>query len=191
MTPLSDQHIIPQDQLKRGGIFMSGIIICNRCRKKMDGVCRCGNAKCLVQIYWKGKYYEFRRDDQGFVFAYDRAVARLTEINNAIQKGVFDPTDFNDARMSERRFENQIEKWLNEKESRERLNELSYGTLRDYRGYVKNYFHALSMMDVREIKLEHLTEFKDGLDNVSIKTRKNILNALRNVFFLVERKRCN
>jgi hypothetical protein len=57
--------IITQDQLKLGGVIMTGLILCNRCGKKMDGVCKCGNYKCLVQIYWKGKYYEYRRDEQG------------------------------------------------------------------------------------------------------------------------------
>jgi len=188
LTLLSEKNIIPQDQLKLGGIIMKGLILCNRCRKKMDGVCKCGNYKCLVQVYWKGKYYEFRRDDQGYVFTYDKAMARLMEINNLMQKGSFSPSDFNDTKINERKFENQIEKWLNEKENRERLNELSYGTLRDYRGYVKNYFCYFHGLDVREIALEKLTEFRDILDKVSIKTRKNILNALRNFFYCLKER---
>jgi len=148
----------------------------------MDGVCQCGNYKCLVQIYWKGKYYEYRRDDQNYVFTYDKAKDKLIEINNAIRKGTFDPLDHSDAKIQERRFENMIEKWLNEKESRYRLNELSYGTIRDYRGYAKNYYQYFAGHDVREIDLEKLSEFKDTINNVKIKTRKNIMNALRNFF---------
>lgn len=37
-------------------------------------------------------------------------------------------------------------------------------------------------MDVRDIRLEQLTNFKDTLENISIKTRKNIFIALRNFF---------
>ncbi len=161
---------------------MAGIIICNRCRKKMDGVCQCGGYKCIVQIYWKGKYYEYRRDDQNYVFTYDKAKDKLIEINNAIRKGSFDPLDHSDAKIQERRFENMIEKWLNEKESRERLNELSPGTLKDYRGYVKNHYCFFNGYDVRDIDLEILTNFKDTLKGVKIKTRKNIMNALKNFF---------
>jgi len=135
-----------------------------------------------VQIYWKGKYYEYRRDDQNYVFTYDKAKDKLIEINNAIRKGTFDPLDHSDAKIQERRFENMIEKWLNEKESRYRLNELSYGTIRDYRGYAKNYYQYFAGHDVREIDLEKLSEFKDTINNVKIKTRKNIMNALRNFF---------
>jgi len=186
LTPTNPFCNIPQDQLKAGGVFMKGIIICNKCRKKMDGVCHCkkkGNAKCLIQIYWKGKHYEYRRDDKGYIFDYDRAKDRLAEITTAIKKGAFNPVDFTDAKVKERKFENQIEKWQQEKEKQELLNELSPGTLKQYKGYVNNYYPFFHGMDVREIVLEQLTNFKDTLDCVNIKTRKNIIIALHNFFY--------
>lgn len=161
---------------------MTGSIRCNSCRKKMDGVCQCGNYKCLVQVYWKGKYYEYRRDDQGYVFTYEKALDRLVEINNRMKKGTFKPEDFTDSKIDERRFDNMINKWLEEKERREMSGELSCGTLKDYKGYVKNYYHVLYEHDVREIALEHLSDLKDALSKVRIKTRQNIMNALRNFF---------
>ncbi len=161
---------------------MTGSIRCNKCRKKMDGVCQCGSYKCFVQVYWKRKYYEFRRDDQGYVFTFEKATDRLVEINNKIKKGIFNPEDFTDSKIEERRFENMIQKWLDEKERREYSGELSNGTLKDYRGYIKNYYHFLNGYDVKEIRLEQLSELKDTLYVVSIKTRKNIMNALRNFF---------
>lgn len=170
---------------------MAGAILCNKCHRKTEGVCHCtpkGNAKCIVAVYWKGKHYEYRRDDQGYVFSYEKARDKLIEISNAIRKGVFNPLDFTDSKIKERKFEHQIDKWLSEKEKREAMNELSPGTLRDYTGYVKNYFPFFTGQDVREIGLEELSNFKDTLDKVSIKTRKNIMNALRNFFnYLKER----
>lgn len=168
---------------------MKGILIlCNRCHKKMNGVCSCGNYKCFIQVYWKGKYHDFRRDDQGYVFTYDKAIDRATEISNSIKKGTFRVDNYKDSNIKERKFENMIDKWFKEKEKRTNLNELSPGTLRDYKGYVNNYYSYFNNVDVREISLEQLTDFKDTLDKVSIKTRKNIMNALRNFFFWLKER---
>lgn len=170
---------------------MTGLILCNKCRKKMDGICHCtpkGNAKCIVKVYYKGKNYEYRRDSEGDVLTYDKALNKLLKISNAIKDHTFNPIDYTDEKIKERKFENQIDLWLQRKEKQESLNELSPGTMKDYRGYVKNYYHFFSGLDVREITLEHLEKFKDSLDNVSIKTRKNILNALRSFFFWLKRR---
>jgi integrase/recombinase XerD len=179
------RKILTLDQLKAGGIVVAGAILCNKCRKKTEGVCLCtpkGNAKCIVAVYSKGRHYEYRRDDAGFIFTYDTATAKLIDISNAIKKGTFNPLDFTDAKITERKFEHQIEAWLAEKERREAMDELSPGTLRDYRGYVKNYYGFFDGQDARDIGLEQLSNFKDTLGSVSIKTRKNIMNALRNFF---------
>lgn len=163
---------------------MKGILIlCNKCRKKMDGVCKCGNYKCLVQVYWKGKYYEFRRDDQGYVFTYDKAIDRAVQISSAIKKGEFRPDEFKDSNVRERKFEYQIDKWLQEKISRETMNELSPGTTSLYKGYVVNHYPFFNGLDVREISYSRLIEFKETLVDVKIKTRRNIMNALRNFLF--------
>jgi len=113
---------------------------------------------------------------------------RLVEINNRIKKKVFHPEDFTEAKIDERKFENMITKWLKEKEGKEKVGELSNGTIRDYSGYVKNYFGFLHGLDVREIDLEKLSDFKDTLSGVSIKTRKNIMNALRNFYFWLKER---
>jgi len=181
-------NILSQDDLKRGGIIMTGVILCSKCRRKMDGVCQCGNYKCLIRINYKGKYYEYRRDNEGDVLTYQKAQNKLIEINQAIREKHFNPVDFTDAKINERKFENQIELWLKEKINREAQGELSPGTLKDYKGYVVNYFKFYNSIDVRDIRLHELTAFKDTLTSVSIKTRKNIINALRNFFnWLYER----
>jgi len=158
----------------------------------MDGVCDCvkkkdpekkGNQKCLVRIYWQGKNYEYRRDDNGFILTYETALAKLTDISNEIRKGIFNPVEHSDAKVKERRFENKIEKWLQEKEK-----ELQRGIIRPssysgIRGYVFNYFTFFHGMDVKEIKLEQLTDFYDSLpETIKLKTKKNIFNALHSFF---------
>jgi integrase len=178
---------MPSNLIK--GVPMKGFILCHKCRSRMlRPVCACGSEKAIVGIYWESKHYEFRRDDRGEVFVYRDAQKRLVEINSAIQKGRFNPTDFLEKPIDYRRFDEQIAKWLNGKERAERSNELSYDTLKDYRGYVNNHFKFLNSYDVREIGLEQLSDFKDTLDGVSIKTRKNIMNALRNFFFWLKER---
>ena len=43
-------------------------------------------------------------------------------------KGIFNPVDHTDAKVRERKFENQIEMWLDEKGRQEQAGELSPGT---------------------------------------------------------------
>ncbi|HNS79394.1 MAG TPA: tyrosine-type recombinase/integrase [Syntrophorhabdus sp.] len=164
---------------------MTGLIICNKCRKKMDGVCLCtpeGNQKCIVKVYWKGARYEYRRDDKNIIFTYDTATAKLTDISNQIRKGIFNPVDHTDAKVRERKFEHQIELWLEEKDNLEKAGELSLGTTSNYHGYAKNHFYMLNDYDVRDIQKGEITTLKDSLSGVSIKTRKNILRALQGFF---------
>lgn len=178
-----DTFSLSQDLLKQGGLIMKGVILCTKCRKKMQkNVCTCGNPKCLIRIYWNGQHYEYRRDNDGDVLTYDKALKKLIDISHAVKTKTFNPFEYSDTAIKERKFEYQIEKWLDEKLKMEKAGELSYGTTRNYRGYCKNYFHFFHKMDVRDIRLEQLTNFKDTLENISIKTRKNIFIALRNFF---------
>ncbi|MDD5009607.1 MAG: tyrosine-type recombinase/integrase [Syntrophorhabdaceae bacterium] len=168
---------------------MTGTIRCNKCKKKMDGVCECGNYKCFVSIYWHGEYLNFRKDDQGYVFTYDKAKDKLIEINHAIKKGEFNPEDCSDEKVAERKFENMIEKWLNQKEQEVNSNELSPETLRPYRSYSRNYYSFFNGYDVREIDFELLEHFKDHLPNaLSLKMKRNILSALHVFFVWLRRK---
>ena len=162
---------------------MVGTILCNKCRRKMDGVCKCGNYKCLVYLYWKGEKHSFRRDEQGYVFTYPRAVARLVAINAAIQNKTFNPVDFSDKKVQERRFENMMERWLEQKAEEAQANELSSETLKIYRSNNRKYFEYFLGWDVREIRFEQLESFKDSLPTrLSLKTRRNILHALHTFF---------
>jgi integrase len=189
----SFHNILSQDDLKRGGIIMKGVILCNKCRKKFDEVCLCtpkGNAKCFIKIYHEGKSYEYRRDDQGYVFTYDRAKDKLAEIGTAIKKGNFNPLAFTDAKVKERKFEYQFELWRQEKKEEFNNGELSCEHLRHIESYRKNYLSFFNGYDVREVDLERLSEFKrkelkyikDTTKPMRSKSQKNILNVLHSFF---------
>lgn len=178
-----NDKIIPQDILKAGGLIMTGTIICNKCRKKIDGVCKnCQNAKCVVRVHWQGKYHEVRRNEKGYVLTYDEARDTLIDITKEMKAGTFDPATRTSEGIKEGRFEHQVNLWIEEQEKRYNTNELSWGTYRDYDGYVRNHYSILNDIDVRKIELKDIVKVKDSLNNVSIKTRRNVLNALKTFF---------
>jgi integrase len=175
---------------------VKGLILCTKCRKKMDGVCTCGSYKCLIQVYWrpkgatKGKYYEFRRDRQGYVFTYDKATDRLIEMTNAIKNGTFDPIAYMDAMVLERQFINMFEVYRQEKKEELGDGELSPEHYRHIESYQRTYLSWFDNYDVREIDLEMLSKFKlkelkfrkETEIPLKPKTRKNILNTLHAFF---------
>lgn len=118
----------------------------------------------IISAWFKFTGRENTMNSEGYVFTYEKALDRLVEINNTMKKRTFNPEDFTDSKIDERKFENAIYKWLDEKERREKSGELSCGTIKDYRGYVKNYYHVLYEYDVRGIGLEQLSDLKDALN---------------------------
>jgi len=155
----------------------------------MEGVCQCGNYKCLIKLYWKGNNYEYRKDNDGDLLTYKKAINKLIEINNSIRNHAFNPTDYTDSAIKERKFTQMMEKWLDQKAEEEQNGELSPETLRCYRSYARNHFQFFETYDVREIAYEYLEDFKDELPkHLSLKMKRNIMNALHS-FFTWLRKR--
>jgi hypothetical protein len=70
---------------------------------------------------------------KGYVFIYERARDKLMSINLAMRNRTFNPVDFSDALVRQRRFENMMERWIEQKAEEERANELSPETLKAYR----------------------------------------------------------
>jgi len=165
----------------------TGAILCNRCRKAMKAaVCQCGNTNCYIVFYWEGRHYPSRRDSRGEVYDYREAVKSLAKINGAIEdtKIKFDPVDWTDAKIKERKFENLMEDYHEEKESEVRTGELSPEYFRIIRNYYRNYYKFFDGCDVRDIDRELLSIFKRkclGALN-KIKSRRNVLNALHAFF---------
>ena len=118
-----------------------------------------------------------------------RVVKQLIRMEPDIRKKTFNPDDWHPARVKERLLENKAHDWLDSKQAEAEAGKLSYETLKDYRGYVTNYFMKLpsaaplGRQDVREVRFEDLKTFKDNLHkNLKIKTRRNIMNALHAFF---------
>lgn len=169
---------------------MKGVILCNRCRKKTEGVCSCGSYKCLVKIYHDGKVYEYRRDDQGYIFTYDKALDKLIDISKEIKKGTFKPEEFTDKKVEERKFRHQFQLWQQEKKEELDNDEISPEYYRHIESYQLNYYGFFDDYDVRDIDLGALSQFKlnhlrcktGTTEPMRAKTRKNIMNVLHAFF---------
>ena len=187
LTSPTDQNIIPEDLLGLWRLVMKrGAILCNKCRKKMESaVCSCRNTNCFIVFYWKGKHYPSRRDRNGEVYDFREAVKCLTKINAAMEdpKVIFEPKDWTDAKIIERKFENLMADYHDEKEHEVRTGELSPEYFRVVRNYYRNYFNFFDGQDVREVDREMLSLFKRKcLEKLKVKSRRNVMNALHAFF---------
>jgi len=159
---------------------MAGSIRCSKCEKKINGpVCSCGNTKCYIVIYWHGRHYKFRRYYQdGVPLHFERADRQLTVMRSQIDNKSFNPYNWLDSKIAERRFDMKTAEWLKDKE------ELAYLTYKDYQSYsTKYYIPFFGKFDVREISFEILEKFKDSLPlNLKISYKKIILRVLYSFF---------
>jgi integrase len=140
------------------------------------------------------KHIKFRKDDAGDALTYDKARNKLNSIRTAKDNDDFKIEDLLDKNIKARKIENLLDDWILEKEKEKTADDFSGETLKNYRGYIKNYFLPhFKGLDVREIEAADVTNFKNKLQDyavkvkhngrknkeISDKTRKNIMNGLR------------
>lgn len=163
---------------------MGGTIRCAKygCGKRMMAkVCQCGHPVCYVALWYKGRLWSYRKDDAGDPLSYTKAVKLLGALQMQIDAHTFDPTARLDSKLKERRFENKWDIYITEKEEQARRNERSPSYVRILKSYRAKHFAALEGWDVRDIKLEQIAGIGRAIGG-KIKTRRNILNALRSFF---------
>jgi integrase len=105
-------------------------------------------------------------------------------------KAIFDPAERTTEKVLQRRFLYKWDQYMEEKEERVRRNERSPSYVRILHSYCRKHYEPLHNMDVREIRLVHLSEINRNMEG-SIKTRKNVFDALKSFFvWLKERDGC-
>ena len=162
---------------------------CGRVRK--EDVCpHCGTVPTYISLYFKGKHYRFSRNKKDRVLKDINEARDLhAEMRLLINNGNFEPLEYTGTRIDERKFRRQAAEWLEQKIKEYEAGELSPETIKNYRGYVKNHFQLLDDYDAREIDYTTLENFKDALPGtLKVKTRRNILTALYDVFARMHRK---
>jgi len=176
---------LPQDTLE-GGFTMKGGIFCNACSKAMHKQqCVCGKIYCYIKYYHQGKPYYVRKGYNNQSLTYKEAVDKLASISIAIRdpRKTFDPVNYCDETALKRKFSTQIEIWLAEQELKKKANELKPSYVNHLKSYNKTHFVRLHHMEMQEIGKKEIANFKDSLNGLKTKTRKNIMSALH-VFFI-------
>lgn len=177
-----------------------GTILCTRCRRKAESLtCACGCKTVYIRFYWaerkgEGKRYNRRRDDDGKMLTLVTAFQVLTKINEAMDAPGFNPVFWLDGAVAERRFENVIEKYYDEKEQIVSGTDgisLSKDHLRIIRGYNRTHFTFFHGKDVQDI-VDDPDEIHNFIFNHmtgKLKSRRNIVSALHDFFAWLVRKR--
>lgn len=192
-----------------GELIMTGTIRCSKCDAVIlkEGACpKCRGIRCYILIYWKKKAYKIRRDKKtGEPLQYLKALDLLLEINRQIRKKTFNIYDWISSKLNETSFGYKLEQWLKAKEEDVKTGEFSPTTLKNYKGYVKNYYKRFKIdsngnggwtnnkndpqllinWNVNEIRKSEIVKFKKELlkvENLKLKTKKNILNGLHAFF---------
>lgn len=171
-------------------LVMRGSILCQKCtRKRTSRLCpRCSYDACFIKLDFKGETYRVFHDKSGKSLSFREAFQTLANINLEIENKSFDPGNWVDSALSEKKFSRQYEVWLDQKEREASAGRFSHATLRLYRIY-NNYFDSLHNLDVREIRLKHLQGFLDSVRSaeegsraLSNKYKKNMMDCLKTFF---------
>lgn len=193
-----------------GELIMTGTIRCSRCDTaiKIEGACpKCGGIRCYILLYWKrSSPYKVRRDKKtGEPLQYIKALDALLEINRQIRKKTFNIYDWITSKTNETKLSSKLNEWIKAKEDEVKTGEFSPETLKNYKGYVKNYYKKfiidssgnggwaeeseepglLSNWNVAEVRKPEIAKFKKELMKIKelkLKTKKNILNGLHAFF---------
>ena len=161
-----------------GGKYVPGFI-----GRDPELLCTCGKRprKYYIYLYYKGDHKIVQDHINNQLESYKQANRLLERIRSEIDQNTFDVTEYK--QKTKKQFDTRllIRKWYKGKIKKG----LAPTTLKDYRGYIRRYFSPSAQKqkieDCREIRTFHITNFFDSLPNsISLKTKKNILVALKN-----------
>lgn len=165
---------------------MRGQIYCNKCSKRViNDKCSCGHTTVYLRYIHEGKYYYRRRYANGNPLDYEGALYILAQLS--IDKGKnkdkeFNPHKYSDRRAKELQIENLMAEWYEELEQRCKSGELKPSYFSRLHSYRRTHFVKLFDLNIEDIQPSTIARFKNSLNHLKIKTRKNILSALH-VFF--------
>lgn len=154
-------------------------IYCQKCGRKRKGmVCEhCSYPYVYIRLNYQGITYRFFHDKTGNSYTYSAADQARRDMAVHIAAKVFNPKEWTLKAIEERRFINEFETFLKQKEKK-----LKPATKYLYETYNRLYFVPLYNLDVREIKLKQLQTWYDALPSLSAKYKKNMTDCLRTFF---------
>lgn len=165
---------------------MKGQIYCNRCSKRViNDKCKCGHSTVYLRYIHEGQYYYRRRYPNGNPLDYEGALYILAQLSidkNQDKNKLFNPNKYTDQRVKELRLENQMDEWYQDLEQKCNAGELKPAYFHRLQSYRRTHFVNLYDLNIEDVQSSTIARFKNSLNHLKIKTRKNILSALH-VFF--------
>jgi integrase len=164
---------------------------CPKCGGKFQGKsltcpsCLTTPKRFFIDHYVKGygrlKIYS---DHQGRpLCSFAHADRVLVGIRYEIDQHIFDPTKYSKADLKNFLFETRIKAWYESKIKEVEKGNLANSYTRCLKRYKdSNYIPFFKTMDVREIRTYHIQQFYEQLPEKSLKSTKNVMDALRNFF---------
>lgn len=173
---------------------MKGTVRCARCQKARNkDLCpHCGAYACVIRVYWKGEVLRFwEHPEDGESMDFNRAWKLLINMEPSMKDGTFNKIDWKHNATKERRLEHQAFNWVDDKTVDAEKGDLSFEYIKNLIGYRDNWFIPhMGKMDVRKIQYEDLKAFSDKLPaTLKSKTRRNIMNALRELYAWMHKRR--
>jgi integrase len=169
-----------------GGLSMRGQIYCNKCSKRViNDKCSCGHGTVYLRYIHEGEYFYRRRYPNGNPLDYEGALYILAQLSidkNKDKNKEFNPLKYSDQRAKELRFETQMVLWYQDLETKCNAGEMKPSYFHRLESYRRTHFVSLFDINMEDIQSSTVARFKNSLNHLKIKTRKNILSALH-VFF--------
>jgi len=191
------------------GLCMKGEIRtkqhCPKCGGKFQNIprtlicpaCLTIPTRFYIDIYWKQKYKIYSDTDGRPLTSYELAHRVLTQIRQDIDHKTFDPKNYQSKNLVVLQFKNYSETWLKRYKELFENGEISPAYYRNLENYVNERFIPyFQVMDIREIRGGHINDFyvskymkvqkklkhKERSKPLSIKTKSNIMAALKKLF---------
>lgn len=161
---------------------MKGQIYCNKCSNRViNDKCKCGHRTVYVKYSHEGKPYFRRSYPNGDPLDYEGALHVLLQLSldkNKDKNKPFNPHKYSDQRVTELLLESQLEAWYKELETKKNAGEMKPAYFSRLQSYRRTHFVSLYDLNIEDIQASTIARFKNSLNHLKIKTRKNILSAL-------------
>lgn len=137
-----------------------------------------------IDIYWNKKIKVYSDTDGRVLSSYELAQRVLIQVRQEIDHKIFDPKNYEAKSYRKLQFQNYAKEWLKGYEKRVSKGDISFSYYRKVKQYVdKSFIPFFQITDIREIRSVDIKQFYHNLsDTLSLKTQKNILDALNKIF---------
>jgi integrase len=148
-------------------------------------LCQTRPTRYYLDLPWKGERLRLFTGADGYPLAdLERAERLLTALRHEIDKGGFDPKNYQSHELKSLQFGNYCREWLSRRRREFDKGLISQGYFIEIAAYARRYFLPFfDRKSIRDLREAHIEDFRDSLpDHLSHKSISNILGVLRKLF---------